>query len=189
MPHSPTTMHPSPRRSRDAHRNEQRLLVSVDEGRRDPTSPHIALDRAGPGDQLPDSIACKPCRTTALTLRPSDECHGLRPAGTPQGVSLQSRDQETTLRNRHNPLPTASANTVSVRNRTRRVSSTAAPRLALSPVEAAACLGCSRDFLPELRVVRKGRKVLVSIQELERWLGREAALTLETHRRDPRFFD
>jgi hypothetical protein len=63
----------------------------------------------------------------------------------------------------------------------------AAPRLALSPIEAAACLGCGRDFfdehvLPELRVVRKSRKVLVSIQELERWLAREAALTLEIHR-------
>lgn len=60
-------------------------------------------------------------------------------------------------------------------------------RVALSPVEAAAALGVSRDFfdehvLPELRVVRRGRKVLVSVRELERWLGVEACLTLETSR-------
>jgi excisionase family DNA binding protein len=58
------------------------------------------------------------------------------------------------------------------------------PRLALSPVEAAASLGCSRDYfdehvLPELRVVRRGRKVLVSVAELERWLRENAALTLD----------
>ncbi len=58
------------------------------------------------------------------------------------------------------------------------------PRLALSPDEAAASLGVSRDYFdehvrPELRVVRRGRRVLVSINELERWLGRTASLTLE----------
>jgi excisionase family DNA binding protein len=56
--------------------------------------------------------------------------------------------------------------------------------LALNPAEAAEALGVSRDFydehvLPDLRVVRRGRKVLVSVAELERWLAREAALTLE----------
>jgi excisionase family DNA binding protein len=60
---------------------------------------------------------------------------------------------------------------------------TTARRLALLPVEAAAALGVSRDFLddhvlPELRVVRRGRKVLIPVAELERWLEREAALTL-----------
>ena len=59
-------------------------------------------------------------------------------------------------------------------------STTAIPRLALNPVEAAASLGVSRDFfdehvLPQLRVVRKGRKVLVAVAELERWLSREYA--------------
>jgi excisionase family DNA binding protein len=54
------------------------------------------------------------------------------------------------------------------------------PRLALSPAEAAASLGCSRDYFdervaPELRVVRRGRRVLVPIAELERWLDRNAA--------------
>jgi excisionase family DNA binding protein len=61
---------------------------------------------------------------------------------------------------------------------------TASQRLALSPVEAALALGVSRDFfdehvLPELRVTRRGRKVLVSVRELDRWLERSAALTLE----------
>ena len=56
-------------------------------------------------------------------------------------------------------------------------------RLALSKLEAAEALGCSVDFLeehvvPELRVVRRGRRVFVAVAELERWLDRSAALTL-----------
>lgn len=51
------------------------------------------------------------------------------------------------------------------------------PRLALTKAEAAASLGMSIDsleryVLPELRVVRKGRLVLISARELERWLDR-----------------
>jgi excisionase family DNA binding protein len=51
------------------------------------------------------------------------------------------------------------------------------PRLALSPDEAAALLGVSRDYfdehvIDELRVVRRGRRILVSLTELERWLER-----------------
>jgi hypothetical protein len=58
------------------------------------------------------------------------------------------------------------------------------PRLALTPVEATAAIGVSRDsferyVLPEIRVVRRGRLVLVPTRELEQWLDREAALTLE----------
>ena len=61
------------------------------------------------------------------------------------------------------------------------------PRLALSMDEAAEALSVSRDFLDqhirhELRLIRRGRKVLVSVRELERWLEQSAALTLE---RDP----
>ena len=57
-------------------------------------------------------------------------------------------------------------------------------RMAFTPVEAAEAFGCSRDFfdehiLPGLRVVRAGRKVLIPIAELEKWLDRNAALTLE----------
>jgi excisionase family DNA binding protein len=54
------------------------------------------------------------------------------------------------------------------------------PRLALSPDEAAAVLGVSRDYfdehvIDELRVVRRGRRILVALAELERWLDRAAA--------------
>jgi excisionase family DNA binding protein len=61
------------------------------------------------------------------------------------------------------------------------------PRLALSMGEAAEALSVSRDFLDqhirhELRLIRRGRRVLVAVRELERWLEQSAALTLE---RDP----
>lgn len=53
------------------------------------------------------------------------------------------------------------------------------PRLALSPDEAAAVLGVSRDYLDEhvvgeLRVVRRGRRILIALAELERWLDQSA---------------
>jgi len=56
-------------------------------------------------------------------------------------------------------------------------SSRVGPRLALSPDEAAALLGVSRDYfdehvIAELRIVRRGRRILVSLAELERWLER-----------------
>ena len=58
------------------------------------------------------------------------------------------------------------------------------PCLALSMDEAAEALSVSRDFLDEhirheLRVVRRGRKVLVPVRELERWLDQNAALTVD----------
>lgn len=53
------------------------------------------------------------------------------------------------------------------------------PRLSVSPDEAAAILGVSRDYLDEhvigeLRVVRRGRRILIALAELERWLDRAA---------------
>lgn len=53
------------------------------------------------------------------------------------------------------------------------------PRLAVSPDEAAAILGVSRDYfdehvIGELRVVRRGRRILVPLVEIERWLDRNA---------------
>lgn len=56
-------------------------------------------------------------------------------------------------------------------------------RLALSPDEAAAALGVSRDYLdehigPELRWVRRGRRKFVSVAELQRWLEGAATATL-----------
>jgi excisionase family DNA binding protein len=58
--------------------------------------------------------------------------------------------------------------------------STLGPRLALSPDEAAGVLGVSRDYLDEhvmdeLRIVRRGRRILIALSELERWLDRAAA--------------
>ena len=49
-------------------------------------------------------------------------------------------------------------------------------RLALSKTEAAEALGVSVDFLEahvlaELRVVRVGRRRLIAVAELERWLA------------------
>jgi hypothetical protein len=60
-------------------------------------------------------------------------------------------------------------------------------RITLTPRESAAALGVSRDFfdthvLAELRVVRRGRLVLVPVRELERWVLENAALTLEVQR-------
>lgn len=57
------------------------------------------------------------------------------------------------------------------------------PRLALSVEEACEALGCSWDFWrehvePEVRVVRRGRKKLVPVRELERWLEAQAEAVL-----------
>jgi hypothetical protein len=57
-------------------------------------------------------------------------------------------------------------------------------RLALTVTEAAESLGVSPDFFaehgaPELRVIRRGRKKLIAVRELEQWLDREAARVLE----------
>lgn len=60
----------------------------------------------------------------------------------------------------------------------------AVPRLAFTPDEAATALGVSRDFFDEhvkheLRVVRRGRRILIARAEIERWLARESALTVD----------
>jgi excisionase family DNA binding protein len=49
------------------------------------------------------------------------------------------------------------------------------PRLCVKPDEAAQMLGVSRDYFdehvkPELRIVRRGRRILIALTELERWL-------------------
>jgi hypothetical protein len=53
------------------------------------------------------------------------------------------------------------------------------PRLALEPEEASRAIGGGKSFfydqvMPELRVVRRGRKRLIPVAELERWLDEEA---------------
>jgi excisionase family DNA binding protein len=57
-------------------------------------------------------------------------------------------------------------------------------RVTLSPAEAAASLGVSRDFFDEhvrdeLRLIRRGRLVLVPVTELERWVDQNAARVIE----------
>ena len=57
-------------------------------------------------------------------------------------------------------------------------------RLALSKPEAAEALGLSVDnfeqhVAPSLRVVRAGRRVIVPVTELQRWLDRHAAVAGE----------
>jgi excisionase family DNA binding protein len=61
------------------------------------------------------------------------------------------------------------------------------PRLALSIDEAAEALSVSRDFFDqhirhELLVIRRGRKILVSVQEPEAWLEQNATRTLDVDR-------
>ena len=63
-------------------------------------------------------------------------------------------------------------------------------RLALSKCEAADALGVSVDFfeqhvMPDLRIVRRGRRRLIPIGELERWLDENASAVLDVERRSP----
>jgi excisionase family DNA binding protein len=62
------------------------------------------------------------------------------------------------------------------------------PRLAFSKREAARALGVSVDFLEEhviheLRIVRRGRRRLIPVRELERWLDANAAFALGSSER------
>lgn len=57
------------------------------------------------------------------------------------------------------------------------------PRIALTPPEAAAAIGVGLDFFnanvaPDLRLVRRGRKRLVPVSELERWTAENAESVL-----------
>jgi excisionase family DNA binding protein len=67
--------------------------------------------------------------------------------------------------------------------RTESVSASSVPRLALSKTEAADALGVSIDFLEqhilhELRIVRRGRRRLIPLTELQRWIDNNAHRTL-----------
>jgi hypothetical protein len=53
------------------------------------------------------------------------------------------------------------------------------PRVCLTPTEAAASIGCGETYFttyvrPELRLIRRGRKVLIPLAELERWAAENA---------------
>jgi hypothetical protein len=74
----------------------------------------------------------------------------------------------------HEPPPTRGAD-----RRTTATRKLGLPRLALTFAESAAMLGVSDEFFTEhvaheLRFVRRGRKKLVAIRELERWLEESA---------------
>lgn len=56
--------------------------------------------------------------------------------------------------------------------------------ITVTPAQAAELLGVSRDFFdehikPELKVIRRGRLVLVAVKELERWAEASAARVFE----------
>lgn len=60
---------------------------------------------------------------------------------------------------------------------------TSVPRIALTPPEAAAAIGVGPDFFdanvaPELRLIRRGRKRLIPVSELERWAAENAEQAL-----------
>jgi excisionase family DNA binding protein len=60
-------------------------------------------------------------------------------------------------------------------------------RLALTRAEAAAAIGVSVDSFerwvqPQLRLVRVGRRRLIPVAELERWLRENASRVLEAER-------
>jgi excisionase family DNA binding protein len=66
----------------------------------------------------------------------------------------------------------------------------AVPRLALSKTEAADALGVSVDFLEQhvlhdLKIVRRGRRRLIPLSELQRWIDSNAHRTLGEIRRTP----
>ena len=70
------------------------------------------------------------------------------------------------------------------RPRAVRTSERPTRRLALSPDEAAAALGVSRDFFdrhiaPDLQLIRRGRRKLVPVRVLDRWLENAAHDVLE----------
>ena len=61
------------------------------------------------------------------------------------------------------------------------------PPLALTPARAAAALDMSEDHFranvaPELRWIRQGRKRVVAVAEIERWLERNASRALDSPR-------
>lgn len=59
------------------------------------------------------------------------------------------------------------------------------PRVTLTGPEAAASLGCGPDYFaehvaPELRVIRRGRKKLYPLEELQKWALENAEHVLDS---------
>ena len=68
----------------------------------------------------------------------------------------------------------------------RRVPANQLAKLALTKGEAAEALSMSvdsfeRHVMPELRVIRRGKLVLIPVRELERWVDRNSARALADH--------
>ena len=92
--------------------------------------------------------------------------------GAPRATSLDTR--KAAARRKAAPASVRTFRVVSVET-------AAVPRIAMSKQEAASALGVSIDFFDEhivrdLRMVRVGRRRLVPITELERWLDTHADL-------------
>ena len=82
-----------------------------------------------------------------------------------------------------NGQPAASSVSEAASANTPRTRAWSVPRVALTPVEAAASLGCSAEFFREhvdheLKWIRRGRKRFVPVAELERWALANAVPTL-----------
>jgi excisionase family DNA binding protein len=76
----------------------------------------------------------------------------------------------------------AAVNVAAVRAQTVEAVAALLARKTFTPHEAAACHGVSRDFFDEhirndLRVIRKGRKVLIPVSEIDNWIERFATPT------------
>lgn len=109
------------------------------------------------------------------------------PDARPSQLSLEDAPEQQ-LRTRGvavtRPTPVSTSRRASGHSRSGQRGSDVA-RLALCPDEAAIAIGVSRSFffasiLPNLKVVRVGRKRLVPVPELEAWLAREAAQIRES---------
>ena len=108
-------------------------------------------------------------RVSVVTSSPRALPTEPRREGCPGGVDSNTVDRDLQAKNRRRSQPPD-------------VSATA--RITLTPIEAAEALGVSRDFFDdhvknELRLVRRGRLVLVPLRELERWVDENASRALE----------
>lgn len=97
---------------------------------------------------------------------------------TPTNISAQSRTVEGERPHRFRAIVPGGADRLGGDPRGAQVSTV--ERLAFTPEEAAASIGCSRSFLyehilPELRVVRVGRRRIIPRESLEQWLREEAS--------------
>jgi len=167
-----------------------RLLLSVQAFRSDDLVPTSSPGRTD--DLVPTSSLAEPHNQAETRPRPdlvatSSEAENVTSSKTASSPTGGGRPSEN-LRP-PSPSPTSrTSRTASSGSNPRSESDQRVPRLALSISEAAQALGVSDDFLrehilDELRVVHRGRRRLVPVRELERWLEREAARPLQGHER------